>query len=68
MSCATPVLVHLFPDECHALLPRRPRQRLAQLEFIGGSYDFNRLWITSGVSGLGVRKARRPDDAAGRYI
>jgi hypothetical protein len=26
---------------------------LAQLEFIGGSYDFNRLWITSGVSNLG---------------
>ncbi|KAL8188452.1 UNVERIFIED_CONTAM: hypothetical protein K2H54_000129 [Gekko kuhli] len=31
--------------------------RYAYLEFIGGSYDFNRLWITSGISNLGVPMA-----------
>ena len=52
------VLVHLFPDESamHFYLAGLDNG-LAQLEFIGGSYDFNRLWITSGVSGLGVPMA-----------
>jgi len=27
---------------------------LYQLQFIGGNYDFNRLWISSGTSNLGI--------------
>ncbi|MGL4887891.1 MAG: hypothetical protein ACRC4V_16415, partial [Aeromonas veronii] len=43
------VLVHLFPDESAMNFYLTGLDTgLAQLEFIGGSYDFNRLWITSG--------------------
>ena len=52
------VLVHLFPDESAMNFYLAGLDNgLAQLEFIGGSYDFNRLWITSGVSSLGVPMA-----------
>ena len=52
------VLVHLFPDESAMNFYLTGLDTgLAQLEFIGGSYDFNRLWITSGVSNLGVPMA-----------
>lgn len=52
------VLVHLFPDESAMNFYLAGLDNgLAQLEFIGGSYDFNRLWITSGVSNVGVPMA-----------
>jgi hypothetical protein len=52
------VLVHLFPDESAMNFYLTGLDTgLAQLEFIGGSYDFNRLWITSGISNLGVPMA-----------
>ncbi|SIQ46803.1 hypothetical protein SAMN05880558_103353 [Aeromonas sp. RU39B] len=52
------LLIHLFPSDTamHFYLSGLDNG-LAQLEFIGGSYDFNRLWITSGISNVGVPMA-----------
>lgn len=52
------VLVHLFPDESAMNFYLSGLDNgLAQLEFIGGSYDFNRLWISSGISNCGIPMA-----------
>lgn len=52
------ILMHIFPS-------RHTRDyyiagfdgTLSQLEFIGGAYDFNRLWLSRGTSNLGVPTA-----------
>lgn len=52
------LLIHLFPsDTAMNFYLSGLDNGLAQLEFIGGSYDFNRLWITSGISSVGVPMA-----------
>ena len=49
------VLVHAFPDETTMdYFLAGMDTGLAQLEFIGGNYDFDRMWVTRGVSNLGL--------------
>ena len=49
------VLVHAFPDEISMdYFLAGMDTGLAQLEFIGGNYDFQRMWVTRGISNLGL--------------
>lgn len=52
------ILVHVFPTEndLNYFLAGFDTS-LSQLEFIGGNYDFNNMWITSGLSDLGIPMA-----------
>ncbi len=51
------VLVHLFPDESAMNLSDRSGYRVGPAGVHRRPYDFNRLWITSGISNLGVPMA-----------
>lgn len=49
------VLVHVFPNEQSMdFYLQGFDMALAQLEFVGGSYDFRRLYINSGISNLSL--------------
>ena len=49
------ILVHVFPSEqAMDYFLAGFDTSLSQLEFIGGNYDFNRMWITSGMSNVGL--------------
>lgn len=49
------VLVHVFPDEeTMNYYLQGFDMALSQLEFVGGSYDFQRLYINSGMSNLSL--------------
>ncbi|WP_062269509.1 hypothetical protein [Endozoicomonas arenosclerae] len=49
------VLVHAFPDETAMdYFLAGMNTGLSQLEFIGGNYDFDRMWVTRGISNLGL--------------
>ncbi|MRI34971.1 hypothetical protein EOPP23_18505 [Endozoicomonas sp. OPT23] len=47
------VLVHVFAEEAHMDYYLAGMDAgLAQLEFIGGNFDFERMWVTRGISNL----------------
>ncbi len=49
------IQVHLFPSrEARNFFIAGFDDSLHQLEFLGGHYDFNRLWITTGISNIGI--------------
>ncbi len=52
------VLVHLFPSTTALeYFLAGFDTSLSQLEFIGGNFDFNNMWITSGENNLGIPMA-----------
>ncbi len=52
------VLVHVFQNENDlTYFLAGFDTSLSQLEFIGGNYDFNNMWITSGSTALGIPMA-----------
>ncbi len=52
------ILAHMFPNvQAMEYFLAGFDTSLSQLEFIGGNYDFDRMWISSGVSNLGIPMA-----------
>jgi len=52
------IQIHLFPNRVtRNFFIAGFNDSLVQLEFVGGRYDFNRLWINAGTSNLGIPSA-----------